>query len=64
MAQTLKSLKKGKSDKKLINLKVSDDELKKIKANADKYAGGNVSGYLREAGKKWTPRKRDLVNLS
>lgn len=42
--------------------KSSDETWKLIKENADRYAGGNVSLWLREAGTKYKPPKRDLID--
>lgn len=61
---TLKNLAKSTTKKKLINIKVTIPEGETLQARADKFAGGNLSGFLREAGKKWVPAKRDLVKLN
>jgi len=60
--KVVKGVKAPKKEK-LINLKVSESEFEEIKDRADKYADGNVSAWLRVSGKKFTPRKRDLVSL-
>lgn len=41
---------KEAEEKSLINLKVTKSELKALKANAKKYAKGNLSLWLRHAG--------------
>ncbi len=48
-------------DWNLINFKVTAAEKKKIVALAKKYAGGNVSLWLRYASMNCTPRKADLA---
>ncbi len=45
----------------LINFKVTVAEKKKIVALAKKYAGGNVSLWLRYAAMNCKPRKIDLA---
>lgn len=44
-----------------INLLVTKEELAEIRSNAKKFAGGNVSAWIRYAARKLLPRKEDLV---
>jgi hypothetical protein len=45
---------------KLINLKVNKIELKLLVARAKRFAKGNMSLWLRHAGTKYTPKRKDL----
>lgn len=47
--------------RKNINFKVSEYELKLMKKQAKKYAGGNLSAWLKYATTKLAPLKEDLV---
>lgn len=54
-------LKRPKKEKPtLINFKVVKSDLKAIEARAKKFAGGNLSLWLRHAGLKYTPKRKDL----
>lgn len=58
----MKQIKKPKKAKpSLINLKVDKKSLNAIIARAKKYAGGNVSLWLRYAGMTCTPKRKDLA---
>ncbi len=48
--------------KQLVNFKVTSKEMKLIQNNADKYAGGNYSAWLRHAAINYKPAKKDLIN--
>lgn len=52
---------KKKIVKKPINFKVDLEEHKQLQEQADKYAGGNLSEWLRFAGKHFKPSKEHLV---
>lgn len=56
----LKSTVKPKK-KNLINFKATDLEMTLIQKKADKYAGGNVSEWLRYAAIQLDPRASDLT---
>ena len=45
----------------LINLKVTRKERKALAALAFKYAGGNLSGWLRYAGSHYKPKKTEVI---
>ena len=47
--------------KKVINLRVSEEEDQKIKELADKYANGNRTAWMAYASTHYVPPKRDLV---
>lgn len=49
-----------KEKRKLLNFKATEAERKAIQANADKYAGGSISAWLRFAGTKCKPSRKDL----
>ena len=55
----LKSLVK-ELPRTLMTIKVSEKELKELKDKADCYAGGNISAWLRYAGLKYVPEKKEL----
>ena len=62
MANILKELVKDKSTKtKLMNIRVTQDELDMLKEKAVKYAGGNVSAYIKVACRDFRPKKEELV---
>lgn len=42
---------------KLINLKVNSPEARELQKKADRYAKGNISKWLRRAGKEYAPKK-------
>lgn len=51
-----KTAKKSKIEKDtLINFRAKNSEMKKIKANAKKFADGNVSLWMRHAAMKYNP---------
>jgi len=43
-----------------ITIRVTETELKRLQEQADKYAGGNLSWWLRHAGAKYVPFKDEL----
>lgn len=45
----------------LHNLLLTPEEYKQIKKNAELYAGGNVSGWLRYTGMKYAPKHNELI---
>ncbi len=49
--------------KQLVNFKATSKEIKLIQENADKYAQGNYSAWLRYAGINFKPNKKDLENV-
>lgn len=60
----MKSKKKSvikKEVPKLINLKVFKSEKAVISKKAKKYAGGNLSLWLKIAGSKYIPKGKDLA---
>lgn len=44
------------NEKKIINIRVTDEELAIIKERADKYANGNLSVYLRHVAMNFKPK--------
>ncbi len=55
-------LKKPAKKKKVpVNLKMEHEEKEAIQVQADLYAGGNLSAWLRYAGLNHKPRKGDLI---
>lgn len=59
MPKKLKTIKETE-DKKLINFKATEEEEKAILANAKKYAGGNMSAWIRFASQNFIPKASDL----
>ncbi len=59
----LGQLKKRKSDLDVIILKISAADRKKILANAKRFAEGNMSAWLRHAGKVYTPEEGEKIAL-
>jgi hypothetical protein len=57
----LKSCVKKKPKKTLINLKVTDVELRLIKDKAKKYTNGNISAWMRYASSQLNPKKKDVT---
>lgn len=55
-------LKEVNKNKRIINLnlKLAQWELDEIKKNAEKYAGGNLSAWVRYAAMKTKPAKKEL----
>ena len=59
----LKTLRKpGSTTKRLFNFKVGKKDMCKIKKNADRYALGNVSEWVRYAAMNFHPTDEDLTN--
>lgn len=57
-----KTLKEVASRKrKLMSFAANDEEKAAIQAKADKYAGGNLSLWLRKAAVSFTPNSSDLL---
>jgi hypothetical protein len=46
---------------KVCNFKISDDDKNLIKKNAEQYAEGNISEWIRFAAINYKPRKKDLA---
>ena len=57
----LKTQVKEKKTVKAINVKVEDDVLKKLQENADLYADGNLSEWLRYTGLNYVPKPSELT---
>lgn len=51
-------MKKSKTKLTLMNLKVSSKDRAALIAQANRFANGNVSEWLRSAGKSYKPSKR------
>lgn len=45
----------------LLTFKVTKKQIEQLKAKADKYAGGNISAWLRYSALKYCPDKKELV---
>ena len=63
--QVLASIQNEKPDKKAkaINIKVSVEEFEALKVKAHRFAGGNVSGWIRHAGLSHVPDEKELINV-
>lgn len=62
MSQQLKNAPPRKT--RPVIVKMAPDEFTLIQIKSEKWAGGNMSAFLREAGKNWTPGKADLIEVS
>lgn len=60
-AKVRKKAKVNNSELSLLNIKTSTRDRKRLIINARKYAGGNLSLWLRHAGTKYVPRKSDVL---
>ncbi len=47
----------------MINVKTPPETRARLQAQADKYANGNLSAWLRHAGLQYTPKKGESVPL-
>lgn len=56
----LKSMRRKSARKKLLNVKVTEWELDRMRANAVKF-GATLSQWMRDAALHWRPTKKDLV---
>lgn len=69
---TTKTKKKSVSKKKakargtldIVNVKMTSADRRLLIANAKKWAGGNVSAWLRYAGTVFTPKRGEKIPLS
>lgn len=59
----LKTQIKIKKPSKPIHVKCSSEVVALLQLNADKYAEGNLSEWLRHAGLNYVPNKEDLVEV-
>ena len=64
MAQQLKSTIRHPAKTKPVMVKMSPEEFALIYGKSKKWARGNISEFLREAGKNWIPSKEDLIEIS
>lgn len=62
MSQQLKNAPPRKT--RPVIVKMTPEEFALIHTKSMKWAGGNVSAFLREAGKSWTPGKADLIEVA
>lgn len=60
----LKSQIKPKKETRAINVKVSIDDLEALQENANLYAAGNLSAWLRYAGTHYIPKASELTKPS
>ena len=60
----LKTQVKTKKETKAINVKVSREDLRALQENADLYADGNLSAWLRYAGQHYVPKASELTKPS
>jgi hypothetical protein len=59
-AKIKKPIKKGKT-LTLLNLKVTDNEHTILDRNAKKHASGNLSAWLRHAGRHYKPKRGEII---
>lgn len=55
-------VKEDKETLKAVNLKLNAEQRKTLQKQADKYANGNLSEWLRFAGTHFVPGKEHLVS--
>lgn len=48
----------------IVNVKMTPADRRRLIANAKKWAGGNVSAWLRHAGKVYIPKRGEKISLS
>ncbi len=66
VARPLKKAKaRGKRASKLgvVNVKMSAADRKVVTTNAKRWAKGNLSAWIRESGKLYTPKKGEKITL-
>jgi hypothetical protein len=63
MAAKLKELQINQNKSVSQTIRIPPDEYNVIKAKAEQFANGNVSAWLRYTGKRYTPKKKELVGL-
>lgn len=51
----------GKAKLGVINVKATSAERQELKRQARKHLGGNLSGWLRLAGRRYTPTKSEIA---
>lgn len=48
----------------VVNVKMSSADRKLLVANAKRWAEGNLSAWVRHAGREYTPRKGEKISLA
>lgn len=56
----LKSISDKKKKPKMINIRVSEDELKAIHEQAEKYTSGNITAWIKYTALNYRPKKSEL----
>jgi len=59
--KSILKITRNKKNKNL-NLKINAGEKKLMQQNADKYFGGNLSGWMRYSAMYLKPKQKDLVD--
>jgi phage tail tape-measure protein len=62
-AKKLKKSRPKSSKLGVINVKATAAERQELKRQARKHLGGNLSGWLRLAGRRYTPTKSEIAAL-
>lgn len=57
----IKSIRTKVNKHRILSLSVSPSELRTIKKLAGKYAGGNVSAWIRYCAINYKPKKREIA---
>jgi hypothetical protein len=55
--------KKKRSKLVVVNVKMSVADRMSLKASAKRHAKGNLSAWVRHAGRKYTPKKGEKISL-
>lgn len=58
-----KSGKSGGSKLKIVNVKISVTDRNRMVALAKRFAAGNLSAWIRHAGRMYTPKKGEKIEL-
>jgi hypothetical protein len=56
-----KALEEQALPKKIMNFKVTKEQMEAIKDNARKYFNGNISGWMRYTALNYVPQKKELT---
>jgi len=52
-----------KEEKKIFNMRLTETEIKAIKAKAELYYDGNMSGFMKWAALNYNPKASELIDI-
>lgn len=64
MKKKKRSYKKTPGEATLVPIKIQPRAIREIRANAKKYADGNLSAWMRHAAIRYKPKRGEVVDLS